>query len=707
MDKNERRIINKKTLTLLTVLLTVVFICGVAAVAFAVTSTGGVADNTKSEDEAEVVEDVKGTIYYVDAAAEKEDYDGTSPESPLKTLEQVKNLELVPGDAVLFKKDCRWVGDLQIKYSGTEDAPIIFGMYGKGSNKPCIDGAGIVNAPVWAEDISYVEICDLEVTNAGDDKNYHRGISILAVYENVEHVSIKNCYVHDVDSYTEDIEGLLPGEDKHWYGGIIVRARSNANPGAYDIILKDILIEGNEVDRCSLLGIAAGGAMDSWEEDKRCERITIRGNRVSNCWGDGIILFNDKDGLIEHNVAAHNGRSEDMTQAYAGIWNIWSDNCLIQYNESYGQGPSGDGQGFDIDGGCTGTVLQYNYSHDNAGGFLLCMQWRNGDATIRYNVSVNDGGSFLKIGYSISDDPLMRLNIYNNTYFTTKNVVSAIEWSENNFTDGIVRGHYYGSLRNNIFYVKNGENPQYGSRNALKLFQFENNCYQGFSEVSLPWDEVNQILDDPKFAFAGAAEKGMDSLSGYKLLAGSPCLDAGMKIYNDGNLDFWGNKISDAQVMNVGAYIGEAAKKPKGANLALAQNADISSFEGIVALKKSSVAKLLDGSSDSAVATKAQAEAEADEWFEVEMDDFYEINKVVLYASPDGGGYPVNFTICVCDESGEWVEVLEKKNCKQPKGESETYKFEKVSTNKIRIHVTKLRETENGYQASLSEIEIY
>ena len=692
---------SKKVLTLLTILLTVLFAGGVITFVYAFGSIEKNTVYTGGTDETDVY---TGATYYVDAAADREDYDGLSPEAPLKTLAQVNSLVLQPGDAVLFKKDCRWVGNLRIMDSGTAEFPIVFGMYGEGKNKPCIDGAGIVNAAVWGQDIGYVEIRNLEVTNAGDDANYHRGISIIAVNKNVEGITIKNCYVHDVDSKTDETTKLVPGEDKHWYGGIIVRARSNANPGDYDIILKDILVEGNEVDRCSLLGIAVGGAMTKWEEDAKCEGIVIRGNYVSNCWGDGIILFNDKGGLIEHNVAANNGRSEDMTAYYAGIWIIWSEDCLVQYNESYGQGPSGDGQGFDIDGGCSGTILQYNYSHDNTGGFLLCMQWRNGDAVIRYNVSLNDSGSFIKYGYSISDEPLMRLDVYNNTYFTTKNIVGAMEF----VSLSSAPKHIYAYFRNNIFYVKNGESPLFGEKAVLDLLKFENNCYYGFSEVSLPWDEVNQVVEDPKFTYAGSGGSGFDTLEGYQLLAASPCLNAGMEIYNDGGMDFWGNKISETSGMNIGAYAGGAAKRPEGVNLALAQTADISSFNGIIALKKSSVAQLIDGTTDSAISTQLTENQEGKEWFEIALDEACDISKVVLVPNPDGTGYPIDFCISVYDETGQWVEILKKKDCKQPEtGEAQTYEFETVSTDKIRIIVTKLRETEDGYCASLAEIELY
>ena len=544
----------------------------IAVIPYLITLDGTVVEGkavVKTVNQGIVANGRNGVVYYVDADASGEGFQGTTPEQPLKTLEQVNSLKLNPGDVVLFKTNCSWSGQLRLQYSGTKEFPIVYGMYGEEGRKPHIAGDGKVGAPISGEDVSFVEIYNLEVSNKGDMSRYHRGISILAVHESVEGITIKDCYVHDVDSYyksdmMQDNTDGIPGayKDPHWNGGIIVRARSSENLDNDDIILKDILIESNEVDRCSLLGIAAGGVIDR-KTSKKCEGMVIRGNRVSHCWGDGIILFNSKGGLVEHNVAANNGRSDEGTKAvYVGIWIIWSDDCVIQYNESYGQGLSGDAQGFDIDGECNRTLLQYNYSHDNAGGFLLCMQHYNGKATIRYNVSINDSGAFLTFGMvgARRDDAMrngLELDVYNNTYFTTKPDTQSVAYDLINYE---LREDIYARFRNNIFCVKNGTEAKFSPIDALKLMQFENNCYYGFSESTLPNGDVNRKIGDPMFTSEGTGGEGFGTLDGYKLRAGSPCLGSGMTIYNNGGFDFWGNPIATAQTMNIGAYIGKASK---------------------------------------------------------------------------------------------------------------------------------------------------
>jgi hypothetical protein len=72
---------------------------------------------------------------------------------------------------------------------------------------------------------------------------------------------------------------------------------------------------------------------------------------------------------------------------------------VIQYNEAYGTKGQRDGEGFDSDWNSKNTLIQYNYSHDNDGGFLLiCNEGRrdpaenagNTGTIARYNISQND-----------------------------------------------------------------------------------------------------------------------------------------------------------------------------------------------------------------------------------------------------------------------------------------------------------------------------
>ncbi len=55
---------------------------------------------------------------------------------------------------------------------------------------------------------------------------------------------------------------------------------------------------------------------------------------------------------------------------------------------------------------------------------------------------------------------------------------------------------------------------------------------------------INPLLtDDPLFVEPGTGKIGLTTLDGYKLKDGSPCINSGKKINNNGGRDFWGNKL--------------------------------------------------------------------------------------------------------------------------------------------------------------------
>jgi hypothetical protein len=44
----------------------------------------------------------------------------------------------------------------------------------------------------------------------------------------------------------------------------------------------------------------------------------------------------------------------------------------------------------------------------------------------------------------------------------------------------------------------------------------------------------------------GSGQNGLDTLGGYRLKEGSPCIAAGKAIEESGVLDFWGNRLKGA-----------------------------------------------------------------------------------------------------------------------------------------------------------------
>lgn len=98
---------------------------------------------------------------------------------------------------------------------------------------------------------------------------------------------------------------------------------------------------------------------------------------------------------------------------------------------------------FDVDHSTSGTVYEYNVSHDNEGGFLLLCPYdtptRN--FTVRYNLSVNDRTRVVEI----CNGELVGGKIYKNTiYFgdgISQTIVKAVTDASLDvlFADNIVR----------------------------------------------------------------------------------------------------------------------------------------------------------------------------------------------------------------------------------------------------------------------------
>ena len=146
--------------------------------------------------------------------------------------------------------------------------------------------------------------------------------------------------------------------------------------------------------------------------------------------GHGVILANTNGGVIQNSVAYNNGKVNGSSNV--GLWTYQSNAVTIQNNVAYGnRSPGGaDGGGFDIDGGVTNSVIQYNRSYDNDGAGLLLAEYQstNGMAgnVIRYNLSVNDGrdgyGAITVAGPNGSS--LAKNTVFhNNTIIVDRNVV--------------------------------------------------------------------------------------------------------------------------------------------------------------------------------------------------------------------------------------------------------------------------------------------
>lgn len=492
------------------------------------------------------------TTFYVDNINGDDSNDGKTLETAWETVEKVNKTAFEPGTKVLFKADGIWDETLAPKSSGKAGKNIVFDMYGKG-NKPIINGDG-EGAAIILSALQYVEVRNFEVTNKSEYEASRKGVYVTSggqesagVYREggmYNHIYLINLDIHDVSTN--------PGE--RWSGGIVFISALAKSPAAFN----DVLVQG-----CTIKGTEGNGITFSSDYNNRTgvswgaadyfpsTNVTLRNNFITDCAGDGIYLNCTNGSKIEYNTVTN---TSYVDGPYAGIWPHNSTDCVMQYNEAYDvKKVGGDGQGFDVDINCERTVVQYNYSHDNEGGFLLiCTDGNengfNRDVTVRYNISQNDLDALFTLSGPVSD-----VKIYNNTFYVAEDlknatrIVGTYAWGDSGKDPKDAR------FTNNIFYM-NCEGEDYFQN--IRAVTFDNNLFYGsYNFRRLP--QTNSIYADPQFVNPSSGKIGINTVKGYKLKSTSPCIDAG-KNMADVVKDYFGTKVPQNSKFDIGA--GEYVK---------------------------------------------------------------------------------------------------------------------------------------------------
>jgi hypothetical protein len=115
---------------------------------------------------------------------------------------------------------------------------------------------------------------------------------------------------------------------------------------------------------------------------------------------------------------------------------------------------------------------------------------------------------------------------------------------------------------NNIIYSQ--------SHTAQYIFQGTNysrtidfNAFYGIHPANEPQDP-HKISTDPLFANPGSGGLSLETLDGYKLKSGSPCIDSGFLIQGHRGSDFWGNPLPIDGKIDRGAFEYQHATGAKG-----------------------------------------------------------------------------------------------------------------------------------------------
>ncbi len=366
----------------------------------------------------------------------------------------------------------------------------------------------------------------------------------------------------------------------------------NGSTGYGEITVTNSEVHNNGLSGLSVYGFYASGFAPHSHENLYIGRVVARDNLGkagrSHPSGNGIVISSVNRGVIERSIAFNNGANNTNCGGPVGIWAYRSNDILIQYNESHHNRTNSrcDGGGFDLDGGTTNSVMQYNYSHDNDGpGYILSQEAGVGEFSgniVRYNISQNDarknnnGGIALWNDYGI----LSSSQVYNNTIY--------IAPSGDTKPAGIIvagGGQYVDNkIWNNVVVTSGQLTSVFSHSGYAGGVSFENNAYWSTGGAySFYWAGVNYPslsawrvtrqetlnglpvghIAEPQLADAGGGTTLNDadrlaSLVAYQLKSTSPLIDRGTAQSNSGisNLsarDYFGVTLAQGDSYDIGA----------------------------------------------------------------------------------------------------------------------------------------------------------
>jgi hypothetical protein len=528
----------------------------------------------------------KATNYYV--SVQGNDHNpGTSPALAWRTTARVNATTFQPGDQVLLEGGQSFWGNIWLRSSsqGTASQPITFRSYGGGQAVIQSDST----FGFYAHNTAGIAIRNLAFVGSGRLSNQNSGIIFYLDSANA-HLQYLRIDSVDVSGYRSS--GLSIGSWNGLSGYANVRVTNS-----------DFHANG-EVGFNSYAYFPApqGYAHHNWYVGNcRAYDNSGRADITSIHTGNGIMLSGIDQALMEQCTAYHNGWLNGSTAGGpVGIWG-WGCNALtIQKSESHHNmsGTNKDGGGFDLDGGCTNSVLQYNYSHDNEGPGYLLAQFPGASAmhnlTVRYNISENDARrnnyGAITLWSSGSSGGIEHVDIYNNTV-----VVSRPNDNSSPHALYIMSGAITDiSLRNNVLQTSAGLLAAVSATNVG--VRLEGNCYWApAAAISLYWDgttytslaawraattqetlltsgQVTGICANPCFAPPAAGSSSSIPLSSpvpaYNLASVSPLLGAGLNLQASfgiapGSRDFFGNATPPNGIAgNVGASEARVAALP-------------------------------------------------------------------------------------------------------------------------------------------------
>jgi hypothetical protein len=479
--------------------------------------------------------------------------DGRTPASAWKTITKVDQTAFHAGDVVLFQGGGAFQGNLRFSSGGTATAPITISSYG--TLRATIDaGAGsglaVHNAGGFAiKNLNFVGAGNNNTNGISFDNNLPGDVKLPHVY--IDHVDIRGFGANGID-----VLGLT-GKD-----------------GYDDVRITYVTSHGN-----GLAGVYIEGQVPSVSNS----RVYIGHCQAYNDNLGGLEIADTDGGTIERSVAHDNAAGVGHE---VGIWTYDSNSVTIQYNESYRNfsvSGSDEGDGFDLDGGVTNSIMQYNYSHENDGAGYLLGEYPGAGLTggnlIRFNISQNDGrlngyGGIYVYNYDYPYSKVTNNYIYNNTVYNSVGsaavvINGSLPASSNIFANNIFQtaggvplildySNSGATFVGNDYWTSGGAFLiRYHGARITSLAAFHAAGQETLNGMPTGYNIDPKLQNPGKGGTIGNADK-LSTLSAYLLDSTSGLLNVGLNLkshfgVSSGQVNFYGKQIPPSGPFDIGA----------------------------------------------------------------------------------------------------------------------------------------------------------
>ena len=509
------------------------------------------------------------------------DSNSGTQDNPWKSLSKLSSKQLSPGDSIFFKKGESFYGHLVVNGSGSADKPIVFTSYGSG-NQPIISGSvgvgggGDYQQAIYILNNDNMVFDDLEIQN-----------NRLSSRSNVDDSDSFGIYVHNTGDEVMNNFVFKNMTFKNVYAISQVDPSNQQAFNAFEVAgirfftdwnkshINNVLVEDNYFTDLQRFGVHVKHSIGGNSNDNRHTNFVFKNNEFKEIGGTCILPSRVRNCLIENNIFDQPGAKTKSRMIGRGsaVWNWYSVNTIIQYNQATSIRGILDSHGIHVDHHNENTFIQYNYMEDCEGGFVEILG-DNETAVYRFNISVNDGwrenpnwvnsNHTIWLSNTIGGEAGHESNnsfIYNNTVVVNR--------SSNPYRTAIDIRANNTRIFNNIFYSING------SKIGGKQVRVEddnllvtNNLFHGNVDVRFKDLDENGIYGDPSFY-----NEDLGGAKGFQLLASSPAINSGVPYsgnyshpsipVNDSDIfktvesiptkDFFGRSLTVNSTPNIGA----------------------------------------------------------------------------------------------------------------------------------------------------------